>query len=317
MRLTGNSLSNLNKHVQSYARNKEGQIDIMKDILLEYGSFKTPPVDVSNSAVVYHTEGERNTLDELYRTSSSSSTPVSDTIKNLVIISSAPCPISAREIVEKYPDVETLVIKIQETAVSPRGYHRSHIIGGGLLTGVKTLMILGYPSHADSPFEYIREIPSLECCLFDTPELYHREYEQEYSITFGDDFERTIMFNRNLREITFKMSPGSEIQRKMADGWCLKLREDDWITYRDIVPEMMRYVQSAFPRIRFDVQDLEFAFRLLVKKHGGCSIQSIKHLPLPFPLPMTSSTELPLVEWFEILFDDAILEEQVSFKILG
>lgn len=289
----------------------------MKDILLEYGSFKTPPVDVSNSAVVYHTEGDRNTLDELYRTTSS--TPGSDIVKKLVIISSAPCPISAREIADRYPDVETLVIKIQETAVSPRGYQWSHIIGGGLLTGVKTLMILGYPSHADSPFEYIREIPSLECCLFDTPELYHREYEQEYSITFGDDFERTIMFNRNLREITFKMSPGSEIQRKMADGWCLRLREDDWITYRDIVPEMTRYVQSVFPRIRFDLQDLEFAFRLLVKKHGGCSIQSIKHLPLSISIaaPMTSSVELPLVEWFEILFDDDVLEERVSFKILG
>jgi hypothetical protein len=294
---------------------------MMKDILQEYSSFKTPPVDVSNSAVVYHTDGERNTLDELYRTSSSSSSsnPSSDTIKNLVVISSAPCPISAREIAERYPDVDTLVIKIQETAVSPRGYQRSHIVGGGLLTGVKTLMILGYPSHADSPFEYIREIPSVERCLFDIPELYHREYAQEYSITFGDDFERTTLFNRNLREITFKMTPGSEIQRKMADGWCLKLREDDWITYRDVVPEMTQYVQSAFPRIRFDVQDLEFAFRLLAKKHGGCSIQSIKHLPLPppSPSPMTSSTELPLIEWFEILFDDAILEERVSFKILG
>jgi len=286
---------------------------MMNDILLEYGSFKTPPVDVSNSAVVYHTEGDRNTLDELYRTS-----PLPEKIKNLVIISSAPCPISAMEISTRYPDVETLVIKIQETAVSPRGYQRSHIVGGSLLSKVKTLMILGYPSHADSPFEYIREIPSVECCLFDTPELYHREYEQEYSITFGDDFERTTLFNRNLREITFKMSPGSEIQRKMADGWCLKLMEDDWITYRDVVPEMTRYVQSAFPRIRFDVQDLEFAFRLLVKKHGGCFIHSIKHLPFPSPSsPMTSSTELPLVEWFEILFDDAILEERVSFKILG
>lgn len=287
---------------------------MMKDILLEYGSFKTPPVDVSNSAVVYHIEGDRNTLDELYRTS-----PLPEKIKNLVIISSAPCPISAREIVEKYPDVETLVIKIQETAISPRGYQRNHIIGGGLLIGVKTLMILGYPSHSDSPFEYIREIPSLERCLFDTPVLYHREYDQEYSITFGDDFERTTMFNRNLREITFKMSPGSEIQRKMADGWCLKLREDDWITYRDVVPEMTRYIQSAFPRIRFDLQDLEFAFRLLSIKHGGSSIQFIKHLPLPISIaaPMTSSVELPLVEWFEILFDDDILEERVSFKILG
>jgi hypothetical protein len=274
----------------------------MMDIIRDYYIYKNPPIDIPNVAVVYHTGGDD--LEELYRTLTSST----DTIKTLIIVSSSSSPLHGDNILKDYPDIDTIVIKNQETAVSPRGTTRSYILGGGALKNVKTLVIMGYPIQSTSPFEYIREIPSLERCLFDNTDLYQKEYHQEYSITFEDDFERTTLFNQNLREITFKLKPQSEILHKMPDGWSLRLFENDWIRYRDIVPEMKKQICTSFPRIKFDQNDLDFAFRVLAKKHRGHSVRSIKHLPV--------TSLIPPLEWFEIVFDDGFMEERVSFKIL-